>query len=129
MRLVRAVCATGEALSVGGQLRLVTVDVDDWGPAMEHGSDGIAVVILRDAAGDLTPYGIADAFSLSDAASGAVGDYTALVKMSDAEADPVFVRALDAEIPSFVGITDAAELERVTQEYEARRRRASFRIV
>lgn len=128
MRLARAICATGEALSVGGQLRLVTVDVDDWGPAMMPGSDEV-VVLLRDAAGDVVPFRIDDAFSLDDAASGAVGDYTALVRMGTAQTDPVFVRALDAEVPSFVGIDDAGELDRVTQEYEARARRASFRVV
>lgn len=119
---------TGEALSVRGRLRMVTLDASDRRPLMEV--NGLAtIVLLRDASGAIVPYRIDEAFSLSDQDAHAIGDYTVLVNMNDADADPVIVRALDADIPSFVGIEDEGELLRVRAEYNAIVMRRGFRVV
>lgn len=89
----------------------------------------VTVVILDDGTGRLVPYRIDDAFGLADEEAHAVGDYTVLVQVGDDAGDPVIVRALDADVPSFVGIGDADEARRTREEYDARLARRSLTLV
>lgn len=87
------------------------------------------VILLRDDTGVMVAYGIDEEFSLNDVAGCACGDYTVLTRLDGMDDAPVFVRALDAEIPSFVGIEDEGELTRVMTEYQARVMRRGFRLI
>jgi hypothetical protein len=119
----------GEALSVRGQLRLLTVDVSDRRPLMDITNTDPTVILLRDESDALIPYRIDEAFTLDEKRTGYQGDYTVLVKMDDEQAEPVIVRALDADVPSFVGIEDEEELQTVRSEYQARIMRRGFKVV
>lgn len=121
--------AVGEALSVRGQLRLLTIDVADRGPLMDIGPENRTVILLRDITGAMVAYAIDEVFSIDEPEQGISGDYTVLVPMDDDDSVPVIVRALDADVPSFVGIEDAAELERAFMEYNALVMRRSLRLV
>lgn len=96
---------------------------------MDTTIEGATIILLRDDSDALVPYRVDEAFSLNDEQTGSVGDYTVLVKMDDDEAEPVIVRALDADIPSFIGIEDEAELARVKSEYDAIVMRRNFRVI
>lgn len=96
---------------------------------MDVDGTNVTVILLRDASGSMVPYRIDEVFSLVDARDGSVSDYTALVRMDGSDTEPVIVRALDAEIPSFVGIEDADELERVSSEYQALVNRRNLRLI
>lgn len=87
------------------------------------------VILLRDDEGTLVPYVIDEVFSLDDPRTDAIGDYTVLIRLDGLDPEPVIVRAMDAEIPSFVGIEDEDELERVRSEYQALVMRRGFRVI
>lgn len=129
MSFATAWLAYGEMSCVRGQPRLVTIDARGRGPLMGISNGDVTVVILDDGTGRLVPYRIDDAFGLADEEAHAVGDYTVLVQVGDDAGDPVIVRALDADVPSFVGIGDADEARRTREEYDARLARRSLTLV
>jgi len=100
---------------------------------MDIGPENKTVILLRDVTGAMVAYAIDEAFSINDPERGISGDYTVLIPMDDvkdgSDAVPVIVRAFDAEVPSFVGIEDPAELERVFAEYNALVMRRNFKLV
>lgn len=97
---------------------------------MDTSATNKTVILLRDESGELVPYRIDEVLSITNTEMGISGDYTVLVRVVGANrSDPIIVRALDAEIPSFVGIEDEDELALVKSEYDAIVMRRQFRLV
>lgn len=81
------------------------------------------VILLRDEHGALVAYVIDEVLEIAGS------DYTVLLRLDGVDEEPVIVRALDADIPSYVGVEDEGELALAMSEYRAAVARRSFRLV